>query len=87
MFPQPSTRAANSAVGMLIMHSLLALTGLNVWFRLLITHPTSGGSNSSIMCHDMAMTPAFPFPALATNTTGTGSLIRNECAAGGRPPA
>lgn len=65
------------------MYSLLAFTGLNVWFRLLITHPTSDGSNWSIMCRDIAMTPAFPFPALVTSTTGTGSLIRTECTAEG----
>ena len=54
-FPQATTFSARSAVGILIAHSPLARSILNVWFRLLITQPTSGGSNSIIVCHDIGM--------------------------------
>jgi len=40
---------------------------------LLITQPTSGGSNSIIVCHDMVMMFGYPSWAVVTMTTGPGS--------------
>ncbi len=62
-----------SAVGMLITHSRDDLSRPNEWLRLLTTQPTSGGSNSSIECHDIAMTFALPASAVVSRTTGPGS--------------
>jgi len=41
--------------------------------RSLITQPTSGGSNSIIVCHDMVMMFGRPLRTVVTNTTGPGS--------------
>ena len=38
-----------------------------------MTQPTSGGTNSIIVCHDMGMTFARPARAVVTSTTGPGS--------------
>ncbi len=73
VLPQPTTCAASSTVGMLITHSLVAFNTPKLWLRLLITQPTSGGSNSIIVCQDMVMMFARPFWAVVTNTTGPGS--------------
>jgi hypothetical protein len=43
---------ASFTVGMLITHSFVDLSMSNEKYRLLITHPTIGGSNSIIVCHD-----------------------------------
>ncbi len=76
MFPQPTTCPASSTVGMLITHSPVALRAAKLWLRPLITQPTSGGSNSIMVCHDMAMTFARPRWAVLTRTTGPGSSSR-----------
>ena len=55
VLPQPTTFSAISTVGMLMTHSLAAFNKPKEWLRLLMTQPTSGGTNSSIMCHDMVM--------------------------------
>jgi hypothetical protein len=61
---------------MLMTHSLVAFRMPNVWFRLLITQPTIGGSNSIIVCHDMVMMFARPLRVVVTSTTGPGSSSR-----------
>jgi hypothetical protein len=35
---------------MAMTHSLVALNAAKLWLALLTTHPTGGGSKSSIMC-------------------------------------
>jgi hypothetical protein len=44
--------------------------------RLLITQPTSGGSNSIIVCHDIAIAFARPLRAVVSSTTGPGTSRR-----------
>src|SRR3970282_676090 len=44
--------------------------------------PTSGGSNSIIVCHDIVMTFARPARAVVTSTTGPGSSRRYTRASG-----
>src|SRR4030042_5754628 len=73
LFPQPTTFSASSRVGMLITHSLVAFKILNVKFRLLITQPTIGGSNSIIVHQDIVMMFAFVWLAGVSSTTGPGS--------------
>jgi hypothetical protein len=41
---------------------------------LLTTQPTSGGSNSIIVCHDKVMMFGRPFQAVVSITTGPGSI-------------
>src|SRR3989337_4591459 len=77
VLPQPTAFAASSTVGMLITHSLVAFRIPKVWLRLLITQPTVGGSNSIIVCHDMAIIFARPLWAVVTSTTGPGSSSRS----------
>jgi hypothetical protein len=60
VFPQPTTFTANSTVGMLITHSLVAFKLLKVKVRLLTTQPTTGGSKSIIMCHDTTLSSRWP---------------------------
>lgn len=61
---------------MLITHSRLARSRSNEWLRPLMMQPTSGGSNSIIMCHDIAMMSVSPLDAVLTSTTGPGSISR-----------
>ena len=56
MLPQPTTFSASSTVGMLRTHSRVAFRVPKEWFRSLTTQPTSGGSNSIMVCQDMVMT-------------------------------
>ena len=58
---------------MLSTHSPVARNVSNVWFWLLMTQPTSGGTNSIIVCHDIGMTFVRPARAVVTSTTGPGS--------------
>src|ERR1039458_3149712 len=53
--PTSTTLAANSSAGMAITHSFVARNAAKLWFLLLTTQATSGGSNSTIMCHDRVM--------------------------------
>jgi hypothetical protein len=46
---------AGSTVGIMMTHSRVSFKVSNEWFRLLMTQPTSGGTNSIIECHDMGM--------------------------------
>jgi len=55
VFPQCTAFDARSTVGMLMTHSLVAFRIPNVWLLSLITHPTSGGSKSIIVCQDIVM--------------------------------
>src|SRR5664280_3538144 len=82
VFPQLTTFFANSTVGTLITHSPVARNISKVWFWLLITQPTSGGTNSIIVCHDMGMMFARPARAVVTSTTGPGSSNPYTCARG-----
>jgi len=41
--------------------------------RLLTTQPTSGGSNSIMVCHDIAMALMRPLCAVLSSSTGPGS--------------
>ena len=47
-----------------------------VALRLLTMQPTSGGSNSIIVCQDIVMTFARPWRAVVRSTTGPGSSRR-----------
>ncbi len=76
VLPQATTFSASSTVGMLITHSRLAFSAAKLWLRLLTTQPTSGGSNSIIVCQDMVMTLLTPRRAVVTRTTGPGSSRR-----------
>ncbi len=73
MLPQPTTAFAIPTVGIAITHSFVARSVSNVWLRPLITQPTSGGSNSIIVCHDIGITFARPLREVVTSTTGPGS--------------
>ena len=55
------------------MHSFVARKAAKLWFLLLTTQATSGGSNSTIMCHDSVMTLARALRAVVSRTTGPGS--------------
>lgn len=70
--PQRTTASAMSIVGMLITHSLLALSRLNEQSPLLTTQASSGRSNSSMVCHDIAITFALPAQAVVNSATGPG---------------
>src|SRR3989338_1477781 len=72
-FPQAIAFFAISLVGIFMTHSFEALIILKLWFRSLITQPTSGGSKSIIVCQDMVMILALPFHAELTITTGPDS--------------
>src|ERR1039458_9158291 len=82
VFPQLTTFFANSAVGMLSTHSPVARNISKVWFWLLTTQPTSGGTNSIIVCHDMGMMFARPARGVVTSTAGPGSSNPYTCASG-----
>src|SRR3989338_5447839 len=71
--PQAIAFFAISLVGMFMTHSFEALISLKLWFRSLITQPTSGGSKSIMVCQDMVMILARPFQAELTMTTGPDS--------------
>ena len=54
-------------------HSCVAFSVANEALRLLTTQPTSGGANSSIVSHDIAITFDRPSRAVVSSTTGPGS--------------
>jgi hypothetical protein len=54
-------------------HSRVARKAAKLKFASLTTQATSGGSNSTIMCHDIVMTLARPLRAVVSSTTGPGS--------------
>ncbi len=72
----PTICFASSTVGMLITHSLVATSASKLWLRPLITQPTSGGTNSIIVCQDWVMMLVLPLCAVVTSTTGPGSSSR-----------
>jgi hypothetical protein len=73
LLPISTTFSAISTVGMLITHCRVACSASKLKLLLLTMHPTSGGSNSIIVSHDMVMTLALPLWAVVSSTTGPGS--------------
>ena len=51
-------------------HSRVALSALKLKSFWLTTQPTSGGSNSIIVCHDIVITLAVPLCDVVSSTTG-----------------
>jgi hypothetical protein len=58
---------------MAITHSAVARNAAKLWSAELTIQATSGGLNSTIMCHDMVMTLLRPPWAVVSRTTGPGS--------------
>lgn len=65
--------AASLRAGSAMTHSPVARSASKEWLWPLTTQAISGGSNSSIMCHDMVMTLARPLRAVVSSVTGPGS--------------
>src|SRR5512143_4248465 len=55
VLPQRTTWSAMSTPGMAITHWRVDLSAAWLKLRSLITQPTSGGSNSIIVCHDIGL--------------------------------
>jgi len=51
----------------------VALSAVKLKSWPLTTQPTSGGSNSIMVCHDIVMTLARPLCEVVSKTTGPGS--------------
>lgn len=68
-----TTFPASRRSGMAITHSPVATSARRLKFARLTTQATGGGSNSIIVCHDIANTFACPRCAVVTSTTGPGS--------------
>src|ERR1017187_9189331 len=64
---------ARFSAGTAITHSFVARSAAKLKLALLTTQAISGGSNSTIMCQDIAMTLARPLWAVVSKTTGPGS--------------
>jgi hypothetical protein len=60
----------------LMTHSRLSRIMRKLWFALEITHPTSDGWNSIIMCQPIVMMLVLPFHTELTSTIGPGSRNR-----------
>ena len=73
LLPQPTTCAASSTVGMLSTHCRVDLRAAKLKSRPLTTHPTSGGSNSIIVCQDIAITLGLFLSDVVRSSTGPGS--------------
>ena len=73
VLPQATTWRAISTVGMAITHSRVAMSMSQVTWLALSTQPTSGGSNSIIVCQDIGIALARPACCTASSTTGPGS--------------
>ena len=58
---------------MAMTHSFVARSAAKLKLASLTTQATSGGVNSTIMCHDIVMTLSRPRWAVVSRTTGPGS--------------
>ena len=73
VLPMPTTMSVRAAVGRLITHSPLSRIMGKLWLALEMTHPTSAGVNSIIVCQPMVMMLVRPCQEDDTSTMGPGS--------------
>ena len=73
--PILTTLGASSTAGMAITHSPVARKAAKLKSASLTMQTMSGGSKSTIMCHDIVMTLARPLSAVVSRTTGPGSIV------------